>query len=464
MTRKKKSNSGTPICRVIVVERSFELSRRLTSIFPSDTYTIAREADLDRVLERFEETKYDVLLITGEAFQSGEIEGVDLLDVIATKSPATQTLFIAEAHDIRLAMAALKAGSYQYAVEPVSEEELRLLIDTAIENRPALAEDLLVREQSTEVTRLDLLVGVSAPMQDLYRLIRQAASTDVPVLITGETGTGKDLVAQAIHTESARAKGPYVPVHLGSVPNEIVASELFGHEKGTFTGAHERRQGRFELARDGSIFLDEIGTVDEQVQISLLRIIEQKKFLRLGGKRSLSTNARIVAATNDDLLERVNEGTFREDLYYRLDVFRIPVPPLRDRHGDMALLVDEFMLRYNREYNKQVQGVSPECVRALEAYPWPGNVRELKNALQRAIIVCDGETLKSEHLPARLLNAEVRVPTVPIRIGTPLREVEEVLIRKTVSIADSRTEAARLLGISRKSLYNKMKKLGLLSE
>lgn len=462
--KREKSTPPSRIFRFIVVERSFDLTTRLTQLFPADHYEITREPDLDRVLERFDKTKYDVLLITGAAFQSGKIEGVELLDVIATKSPATQTLFIAEVKDIRMAMAALKAGSYQYAVEPISDEELRLLIETALVDRPEFAEDLLIREQSPTVTRLEQLVGSSAPMHDLYRLIRQAASTDIPVLITGETGTGKDLVAQAIHMQSNRANGPYVPVHLASLPREILASELFGHEKGSFTGAHERRQGHFELARDGSIFLDEIGTVDEQVQVSLLRIIEQKKFTRLGGKRSHTTNARIIAASNEDLMVRVSDGTFREDLYYRLDVFRIPVPPLRERHGDIPLLVDEFMLRYNREYHKQVQGMSPDCIRVLESYSWPGNVRELKHVLQRAVIVCDGETLRAEHLPSRVLERDSEFPSVQVRLGTPLRDVEATVIQRTLAMVGSRTEAARMLGISRKSLYNKMKRYEISDE
>ncbi len=458
---KKKNTDESRRHRVIVVEQSVNLTKRLTHLFAESDYDVMHETNLDRVLERFERTKYDVLLITGAAFQSGEIAGGELLDVIAQKSPATQTLFIAEEKDIRIAMEALRAGSYQYAVEPISDEELQLLIETALENRSAFAENLLFREQSEEPTRLEQLVGSSVPMRDLYRLIRQAASTDIPVLITGETGTGKDLVAQAIHTQSKRARGPYIPVHLASIPSELLASELFGHEKGAFTGASDRRQGHFELARDGSIFLDEIGTVDELVQISLLRLIEQAKFMRLGGKRWHTSNARIIAATNDDLAERVEDGSFREDLYFRLDVFRITLPPLRKRHGDIPLLVDEFMLRYNREYNKRVQGMSPECVRVLESYSWPGNVRELKNVLQRAIVVCDGETLRPEHLPSRTQSENAALQTVQFPLGTPLKKVEAAFIEQTLRVAHSRTEAARVLGISRKSLYNKMKRYGL---
>jgi DNA-binding NtrC family response regulator len=456
-----KKDPPAPVHHIIVVEKSGDLTLRLKDLFPEGRFRVTHEPDLDRVLERFEQTKFSILLITGTAFQSGEIAGVELLDVIATKSPATQTLFIALEQDIDIAMQALRAGSYQYALEPVSDEELRMLIETAIENRSAFADNMMLREQSDQPMRLEQLVGSSMAMQNVYRLIRQAASTDIPVLITGETGTGKDLVAEAIHTNSKRAKGPYIPVHLASIPNELLASELFGHEKGAFTGASDRRQGNFELARDGSIFLDEIGTVDELVQVSMLRVIEQQRFMRLGGKKWHTSNARIIAATNEDLAQRVADGTFREDLYFRLDVFRIPLPPLRDRHGDIPLLVDEFMLRYNREYNKRVQGMSPECVRILESYPWPGNVRELKNVLQRAIVVCDGETLRPEHLPSRTQAKGAGPSTLQIPLGSPLEKVEAAYIEQTLKSVPNRTEAARLLGISRKSLYNKIKRYGL---
>jgi len=458
--RKKKAvRPPKPRHNLIVVEHTFGLSRRLERLLGDEQFEVYRESDLDHVVERFEHVQFDILLITSAAFRSGEIEGVELLEVIAARSPATQVLFIAAPGDIRYAMAALEAGTYQYAVEPVSDEELRLLVKAALANRPDFATARTADDD--KLLRFEQLCGGSAPMQELYQLIQQAASSDIPVLITGETGTGKDLVAQAIHNRSAAASGPYVPVHLGALPNELVDAELFGHEKGAFTGAVARRAGHFERARNGTVFLDEIGLVEEKIQISLLRVIEEQRFMRLGGKRWLRTNARIVAATNEDLSEAVTAGRFREDLYYRLDVFRIPVPPLRQRPGDLASLVREFMLRFNREFRKHVEGGSPECIRLLESYHWPGNVRELKNTIQRAVLVCAGKTLLPEHLPPRIRKPGHEMPTVTVRVGTPLREVERLLVLRALSVARSRQEAAEMLGVSRKTLYNKMQRFGI---
>jgi transcriptional regulator with PAS, ATPase and Fis domain len=278
-------------------------------------------------------------------------------------------------------------------------------------------------------------------------------------LILGERGTGKDLVAQAIHQQTKRRNGPYILVNLGALPQELVGSELFGHEKGAFTGALERREGKFEQARDGSILLDEISTIDEKVQVSLLRLIEQKNFQRLGGKRTISTNVRLIAASNQNLAETVEQGMFRKDLYYRLDVFRIMMPALRERAGDVVLLVDEFIRRYNKTFQKNILGISPECISLLESYDWPGNVRELKNVIQRAVLVCEGEVLLTEHMPPRFKPDKTVRPRVTFEVGTALEEVEREMITRALAMTrNNRKRAAELLGISRRALYNKLKK------
>jgi DNA-binding NtrC family response regulator len=427
-------------------------------MFPEEDVHVSRESSIDRVLERFESESYDVLLVTSAAFKAGEIDGIEMLEVVAAKSPGTQVLFLVEPRDIRIAMSALKAGTYQYARFPMSDEELRLLIETAIEKRPRYAENLLLDVGKQEV-QLEQLDGRSQSMQDVYRQVRQAAATDIPVLLMGETGTGKDLAAKAIHRQSARSEAPYVAVNLGALPAELVASELFGHEKGAFTGALERRQGKFEEAQAGTVFLDEIGAVDEKVQVSLLRLIEQKKFQRLGGRRTLSTNARLIAASNEDLANAVQSGSFREDLYYRLDVFRIILPPLRERQGDVLLLINEFLTRYNRAFQKNILGIAPECLSLLESYEWPGNVRELKNVIQRAVLVATGETLLPNHLPPRFRPDRPTRPRVTFEIGTTLDEVEREMVVRALAVAENnRKRAAELLGISRRSLYNKLRK------
>jgi DNA-binding NtrC family response regulator len=444
--------------KIIVVEKGNSLTKRLSKIFKTSNSSIHRVDSMDHVLDRFETDTFDVLILTSDIFNAGEIDGVELLDVIVSNSSMTQVLFLADVSDVRTAMSALKAGSYQYAKLPISDEELYLLIETAIEKRPRYGTNLLLHNVRKEV-KFEKLVGQSLPMKDVYRQIRQSASTNMPVLLIGETGTGKDLAAQAIHTQSNRSKGPYIPVNLGALPSELVASELFGHEKGAFTGASQKREGKFELAKDGTIFLDEIASIDEKVQIGLLRLIEENKLHRLGGKHPITTDVRLIAASNQDLEELVQRGVFRQDLYFRLDVFRIMMPSLKDRIGDIPLLIDEFLKRYNQSFQKHILGIAPECISLLESYSWPGNVRELKNVIQRAVLVCTGEILLPEHLPPRLKPDRPVYPTVTFRVGTPLEDVErEMIVRALTVTQNNRKMAADLLGISRRALYNKLKK------
>ncbi|MBD3305792.1 AAA domain-containing protein [candidate division KSB3 bacterium] len=304
------------------------------------------------------------------------------------------------------------------------------------------------------------LIGRSPAMQQVYKHLRKAAKVDIPVLLEGETGTGKDLAAHALHLISDRSHGPYIPVNLGALPPTLITSELFGHEKGAFTGAVVRQKGKFEQARDGTIFLDEIESIDEKTQISLLRLIEEKKFYRLGGKRRIGTNARMTAASNQNLGKLVEQGSFRQDLFFRLDVFPITLPPLRKRQEDIAFLTAHFVLHYNQLLKKQITQIDPECLRMLENHSWPGNVRELRNVVQRAILMCEEEILTPEHLPPELQNAEdSTLPVLSFKIGTPLDKIERAVIMHTLDVTDNnRTEAAKLLGISRRALYNKLKK------
>lgn len=447
--------------RIIAVARDGELANRIRELFPEDRIEVCRESTIDRVIERFESEPYDVLLITSAAFKAGEIDGIEMLEVIAAKSPGTQVLFLVEPRDIGIAMSALKAGTYQYAKLPIGDEELRLLIETAVDKKPRYSANLLLKTGKGK-ERLEQLLGKSDVMQHVYRQIRQAAATDIPVLLMGETGTGKDLAARAIHQQSSRSDAPFIAVNLGAVPTELVASELFGHEKGAFTGALDQRHGKFEQARGGTIFLDEIGAIDEKVQISLLRLIEQNKFQRLGGRRTISTDVRLIAASNEDLVNAVHRGSFRQDLYYRLDVFRVVMPPLRERQGDIPLLINEFLSRYNQAFQKNIVGIAPEFLSRLESYGWPGNVRELKNVIQRAVLVATGETLLPKHLPPRFRPDAPERPKVTFEVGATLDEVErEMIIRTLAAAMNNKKRAAELLGISRRALYNKLHKHGI---
>ena len=453
-----RGNSKHETIRMIAVDASADLATRLRNLLGDKKVEVHCESSVDRVLERFESEPYDILIVTSAAFKEGEMDGIQMLEVITANSPMTQILFLAEPGDIGTAMSALKAGTYQYARLPAGDEELKLLIKTALEKRPVYGTNLFLESKRHNV-RFEQLVGQSHTMQSVYRQIRQAVATDMPILLLGETGTGKDLAAQAIHEQSGRSDGPYVAVNLGALPSELVGSELFGHEKGAFTGALARREGKFEEAQNGTVFLDEISTVDDKVQVSLLRLIEQKNFQRLGGKKTISTNARLIAASNQDLPDLAERGNFRRDLYYRLDVFRIVMPPLRERGGDIVLLIDEFLKRYNESFQKDILGIAPECICLLESYDWPGNVRELKNVVQRAVLVCEGEVLLPSHLPPRFRPGKRSPTKVSFELGTPLDEVErEMVVRALAATENNRKRAAVLLGISRRALYNKLRK------
>ncbi len=447
--------------RIACVDRTPQICTRIRNIFADLTIKLVFEKNLDRILERFEQQPFDVLILSSDAVKGAEVEGMEGLEIISANSPGTQILFLVRPKHISLARFALTAGSHQYSKLPIGDEELRLLIETALAQQPTHAPNLLLKPRHHKAT-LERMIGGSPLMLEIYRQIRQAASTDIPVLLTGETGTGKDLAAEAIHNLSPRREASYLPVHLGALPQDLVSSELFGHEKGAFTNALSRQKGAFEQASKGTVFLDEVSTMNDKVQVSLLRLLENMEFYRIGGWDPIQADVRVIAATNEDLFELVERGMFREDLFYRLEVFHITLPPLRQRNGDIALLIDHFLAQYNDAFDKNIRGISPDCVARLESYDWPGNVRELKNVIQRAVVMCSGEVLLPEHLPPRITKGGPGRPKISFPLGTPLSEVERELLSRTLSFTgNNRSKAAAMLGISRRSIYNKIEKYGL---
>ena len=452
----------TAAARIVCLDRSKDLFRQTKALFrDEDRVTVVYEKSMEKVLELAESEVCDVLLATSAIVRDGRSAWKEFIEVFGAKSPWTRVIFLISPRELALASKALKAGSYHYAKLPVGDEELRLLIEAALDCRPRV--DTPVQcGPSPRVTRFEEMVGVSAGMKNVYRMIRQAAATDILVLLTGETGTGKDLAARAIHQLSDRSEQAFLPVHLGALPKELVPGELFGHVKGAFTGATKARAGSLELADGGTVFLDEISTIDDRVQISLLRLLESKTFCRMGGRRAIKADVRIIAATNEDLYEAVEAGRFREDLYYRLEVFRIHMPPLRERIGDIPLLVQDFLTRYNQIYDKRITGLAPEAMAMLEAYGWPGNVRELKNVIHRAVVVCMGDIVTPAHLSARIKPGRGNKGQVVLPVGTSFEEAERELLRKTLqATGNNRRHAAALLGVSRSTLYNKIRKYRL---
>src|SRR5919198_292807 len=310
------------------------------------------------------------------------------------------------------------------------------------------------------------ILAFNLTMRSVIQHVVEAASEDIPVLISGETGTGKDLVAAAIHKRSKRKHFPYLPVNMGAIASDLVASELFGHEKGAYTGASERRAGLFEQAQGGTIFLDEITTMDEKTQVSLLRVLETKSLRRVRGEKDIHVDVRVIAATNEDIETAVKAGRFREDLYYRLDVFRIQLPPLRERQSAISLFTDHFVARFAELYKKEILTVSRETYRLIRQYPWPGNLRELKNVIQRAVLLAKGGELTPDLLPQRIQDAEASGNSIkqpPIQVGMSLEQVEKEFVKMTLSsVSGNKKKAASVLGISRRALYNKLKRFGML--
>ncbi|HKY08035.1 MAG TPA: sigma-54 dependent transcriptional regulator [Candidatus Binatia bacterium] len=308
------------------------------------------------------------------------------------------------------------------------------------------------------------IIAVSLPMQAVIRRALDAASTDIPVLITGETGTGKDLLAAAIHRRSSRMRKPYIAVNVGAMARELIASEIFGHERGAYTGAQDTRPGIFEQADGGTVFLDEVATMDERTQITLLRVLEEKAFRRVGGSKNIGADVRVIAATNEDLEKSVTEKRFREDLFYRLNVFPIRIPPLRERVSAITALTNHFVSRFGAVYGKAVERIAPETYRLLRRYPWPGNVRELKNVVQTAILMTEGSELTPELLPQRIKGSAAAdemngSTTCSFQIGATLDSVQKELIRLTLArVGGNKKLAASVLGISRRALYNKIRK------
>ena len=422
---------------------------------------------IEAIFDKFAQTTYDVVVWDLQIAKANPQYGLEVLEILAMDSPRTQIIVATSSDTLSLALACLKAGAFHYLHTPVKGQELQALIDVAVQKQPAFGENkLLARSSHTLSRRFGQLLGGSASMQTVYARIQEAAATEVTVLITGETGTGKDLVAVAIHEHSARHHGPYLAVNTGAMAPELVASELFGHEKGAFTSAEGQKPGQFEQANGGTIFLDEISTMDAKTQVSLLRLLETRTLRRLGGRKAITVDVRLMAATNERLETAVARGTFRQDLYYRFDVFRIDLPPLRERHGDIMLLARDFVARYNTLYNKAVDDFAPEAIHVLERYPWPGNVRELKNTIQRAVLMARNTVLTAELLPNRIRNGQDDAMTaapLPLPLGMTLRMVErEYIVHTLAASGGNKQRAAQALGISRRALYNKLERYELL--
>jgi DNA-binding NtrC family response regulator len=355
---------------------------------------------------------------------------------------------------VETAVVALKNGAYDYVSKPLDPDEIAHLVKKALSHRQAEKENVRLRETVAEITRPGELVGQSAALRKVYDAIATVGPTDATVLITGESGTGKELVAQAIHAASVRRFHPLVVIHCGALTETLLESELFGHEKGAFTGAMFRKKGRFEIAEGGTVFLDEIGDISLKTQTDLLRVLQEREITRVGGTQAVKVDFRCVAATNKDLEKLIEEGKFRPDLYYRLNVFHIELPPLRERREDIPLLVNHFVRKFSQAMNKRITRVTPAAMEQLQKMPWPGNVRELENAVERAMVVAHEPELTEKDF-------SFRAPVVPNEAGRRLDDVERAhILRVLEECGENQSRAAEVLGIDRVTLHHKLKRYG----
>jgi len=395
--------------------------------------------------------------------------GADLLRALKDQLSDITLILLTAQGTIDSAVEAIKEGAYDYLSKPVDPQRLQILLQKAVERQDTLREVRALRRQLREQGSFGRIIGNSPGIRAVYRVIEQSAPTNASVLISGESGTGKELIAQTIHELSPRATFPFVAINCAAIPETLLESEIFGHEKGAFTGATDRRTGVFELAHRGTLFLDEIAEMMPATQVKLLRVLQERIFRRLGGRQEISVDVRVIAATNQNPQDAVNSGKLREDLFYRLNVFAIDLPPLRARREDIPLLVQTFLTEFNRTNAKSIRGVDQEAMYILERYPWPGNIRELRNVIERATILAESEFIEPRHLPPTLISrGEASLPTLTIGPGTTVDEAERRLILLTLDhTRNNKTRAAEILGISLKTLHNKlnrMKEDGIRSE
>ncbi|HXE51987.1 MAG TPA: sigma-54 dependent transcriptional regulator [Tepidisphaeraceae bacterium] len=441
--------------RILVVEDQETERRAVSQILKSEGFTVFGAENADKALGYIEENM-DVVL---SDLHMGDVSGLDLLHLWKKRAPDTQFIVLTGHSSVDTAVEAIKSGAYDYLTKPIHPDELILLIKRAVGDLQKDKEIDNLRRRLDQKFGLDQIVGDSKQMKDVFAKIQRAAPVDSTVLILGESGTGKELVAQALHHNSPRKKGPFVAVNCAAVPATLVESELFGHVRGAFTGATDRRVGRFEQADGGTLFIDEIGDFELGLQAKLLRVLETLTLTPVGGHEDRKVNVRVIAATSRDIRKMLEEGTFREDLYYRLNVVTIQLPPLRQRTDDIPILVDHFLKEISQQKHTQPRRISPEVMRRFEAYRWPGNVRELRNTLERMMVLADGETLTENDLPEEILAAssDVAAPK-DMPSNLTMEELERLAINKALEqCAGNRTHAAERLGISVRTLQRKLR-------
>lgn len=400
------------------------------------------------------------LVLTDEKMP--KMSGIELLHALRSRIPGIEVIMITAYGSVEMAVEAMKEGAADFIEKPLNLKQLRIRVEKALEKQDLYRENVDLKAKLRDKYRPDNIIGTSSALARIFDTIQQVAPTRATVLITGESGTGKELLANAIHYASDRADGPLVKVNCSALAETLLESELFGHVKGAFTGAIADKIGRFETADCGTLFLDEIGDMPQQVQIKLLRVLQEHTFERVGSSETISSDVRIISATNQDLKEKVANGTFREDLYYRLHVVAINVPPLRERREDIAILAEHFLRKYTLENKKEVKSISKEALALLEKFDWPGNIRHLENVIESAVVLSKGNTIIPELLPSEIHHTESAGNVVTIPLGSPMSFAEMELIKATLNFAGgNKTKAAKILQIGTRTLYRKLDEYGI---
>jgi DNA-binding NtrC family response regulator len=437
---------------ILVIDDELSVRDSLTKWFIEDGYKAEAAVDASDALKKIKPGIWDIIFLD---IKLPGMDGMELQQRIKSIDPGATIIMITAYATVDTAVKSLKEGAYDYVTKPVDPDYLSHLVANVIKQRRLLSENVQLKERIQELYEIDQIIGESPAMLKVFDMIKTVAPTDTAVMIRGESGTGKELIARAIHSNSPRRFFPIITVNCGGLTEGLTESEFFGHEKGAFTGALYRRKGKFEMADGGTIFLDEVGNIEAKAQTDLLRVIETKQFTRVGGDENIKVDFRLICATNRDLELAVKEGKFREDLYYRLNVFSISIPPLRERRTDIPPLCNYYLKKLTSSMNKALTGFSSEAIERLKQYDWPGNVRELRNAIERSIVVAKGFTITVEDLP---------IPFTPRGAAkdNSLEALERAHIENILEQMDwNITRSAEILGIDRATLYHKIKKYGL---
>ena len=440
----------TKMPRILVVDDEAAMRQSLRDWLMEDDYEVDLASSGEDAISMARDRSWDIILLD---LKMPGMDGLETMSRLKKVIPEAEILMMTPYGSIHTAVQAMKEGAFDYLVKPFDPDEIDMLIKKIVAHKELVLENILLRKKLAERHQYDEIIGKGDAMQGVFDLISRVARTDSTVLITGESGTGKELIAQAIHGNSNRCYMPFIAVSCGALPDSLLESELFGYEKGAFTGAENSKKGRFEMANKGTLFLDEIGDISLKTQVDLLRVLQQRELMRLGSEEVIKVDVRILAATNRDLQKAIKENRFREDLYYRLNVISIHVPPLRERKEDIPLLVKAFIEKYCLELNKEVVKIAPSALQLLLGYDWPGNVRELENVIERALVIGSGKEIVQEDLPFSRKEIE------PYEFPKSLKMMEKLHIERILDESDWNISlAARELGIDRQTLYNKIEK------